>query len=156
MPRVVYGSTKTYTHNVGLSCCFRQWKATSHCNKLHGYALQVEVEFEALRLDERNWVVDFGGLKAFKHFLEATFDHTCVVAVDDPKIPEFEALDAKGIIDMIVLPAVGCEYFSTYIFSWLEQWLDSQPEYRGRARVLKVAVREHQGNSGYTRAANVI
>ena len=36
----VWRSTKTYGHEEGLSCCFRQWRAThSHCRLLHGYAL---------------------------------------------------------------------------------------------------------------------
>ena len=35
----MYQSTKTYGNDVGLSCTFRQWKADSHCNKLHGYSL---------------------------------------------------------------------------------------------------------------------
>ena len=43
-----YVSTKTYGHEVGLSCAFRQHKADSHCAKLHGYALSVKVEFEAM------------------------------------------------------------------------------------------------------------
>ncbi|SVB70610.1 uncharacterized protein METZ01_LOCUS223464, partial [marine metagenome] len=29
----MYQSTKTYGNEVGLSCCFRQWRADSHCNK---------------------------------------------------------------------------------------------------------------------------
>ena len=42
---------------------FRQWRADSHCKFLHGYSFEFEFEFGAHELDERNWVVDFGGLK---------------------------------------------------------------------------------------------
>ena len=58
-----FKSTKTYKSNKGFSCTFRQFKATSHCKYLHGYSLEINLEFEANTLDERNWVVDFGGLK---------------------------------------------------------------------------------------------
>ena len=69
-----YRSTKLFD---GFSCCFRQWKAKhSHCSFLHGYSLGFKLVFECESLDERNWVMDFGGLKDFKLFLEKTFDHT--------------------------------------------------------------------------------
>ena len=155
MPKLISGSSKTYTHSIGLSCCFRQWRATSHCNKLHGYALQVEVEFEG-ELDEKNWIVDFGGLKAFKQYLEFMFDHTTVVANDDPEHELFNALASKKMIALRIVPATGCEAFSKLIYSWLENWLDTDPQYKDRdINVSKVVVREHAGNSGYTRLADV-
>ena len=58
-----FESGKVYAHNTGHSCAFRQWKADSHCNLIHGYALQFELTFGSDKLDNRNWVVDFGGLK---------------------------------------------------------------------------------------------
>ena len=70
-----YYSTKTYGHNIGLSACFRQPNAHSHCKFLHGYSLQFKFTFSCDSLDERNWVVDFGGLKPLKAWLENTFDH---------------------------------------------------------------------------------
>ena len=56
-------STKTYGHNIGLSAVFRQLHADSHCRFLHGYSLQFKFTFGCDELDEKNWVVDFGGLK---------------------------------------------------------------------------------------------
>ncbi len=42
----IYRSTKMYDHNEGLSCCFRQWRATdSHCRLIHGYALAFKFVF---------------------------------------------------------------------------------------------------------------
>ena len=67
-----YESQKRFA---GYSTCFRQWRADSHCKFLHGYALEFKITF-AGELDQRNWVMDFGGLKDFKLFLEKTFDHT--------------------------------------------------------------------------------
>ena len=57
----VFRSTKTYGHEMGFSCAFRQHRADSHCRLVHGYALAFHFEFEATELDVRNWVVDFGG-----------------------------------------------------------------------------------------------
>jgi len=118
---------------------------------LHGYALQVEVKFEATSLDERNWVVDFGGLKQFKSWLEHMFDHTLLVAEDDPELALFKDMDDKEIVDLRTLPAVGCEAFSEVIYTWLSSWIARQLEYGDRVIVKEVVVREHAGNSGYTR-----
>lgn len=144
---IKYGSTKTYTHAQGLSACFRQWRAThSHCQYLHGYALQVELTFEAPELDERNWVVDFGGLKALKGWLEATFDHKTLVAKDDPKLPLFEVMDRENLLTMVVVDAVGCEAFAKMIFNWVNE--NIMPGFT-HAGLRRVEVREHGGNSAY-------
>ena len=76
---MTYKSTKTYGHELGLSCCFRQWRAESHCRLLHGYALSIRLVFEAEELDVRNWVVDFGSLKSLKQMFVDTFDHKLLV-----------------------------------------------------------------------------
>ena len=48
-----YVSTKTYDH-IG-PVAYRQWRAESHCNLIHGYALSFHFEFECDTLDARNW-----------------------------------------------------------------------------------------------------
>jgi 6-pyruvoyl-tetrahydropterin synthase len=148
---VTFRSTKTYGHEAGLSCAFRQWRADSHCHFLHGYALSFRIEFEADELDERNWVVDFGGLKDFKAWLAETFDHKTVVAADDPHLDWFHEAHERGLLDLIVLPAVGCERFAELVFRRAEEWLE-QRGLAPRCRVALVEVREHSGNSAVVRA----
>ncbi len=48
-----YISTKTYKQ-IG-PVAYRQWRADSHCNLIHGYALSFHFEFECDTLDARNW-----------------------------------------------------------------------------------------------------
>jgi 6-pyruvoyltetrahydropterin/6-carboxytetrahydropterin synthase len=55
--------TKSYPHELGLSCVFRQHRAESHCKLLHGYALAFTFVFGCTGTDENGWVFDFGGLK---------------------------------------------------------------------------------------------
>ncbi len=140
-----YRSTKTYTHETGLSCAFRQWRAESHCAYLHGYALAVKFEFGAMELDENGWVMDFGGLKWVKEFLQKYFDHKTIVALDDPELQSFKQLDMLGIADICYMKNVGCEAFAYFIFSEVEKWL----LYKHGVRVIlnSVEVREHGGNS---------
>ena len=78
-----YISTKTY-RQIG-PVAYRQWRADSHCRLIHGYALSFHFEFECDTLDARNWCMDFGGLKPLKALLEDWFDHTLLVAEDDPQ-----------------------------------------------------------------------
>lgn len=141
-----YRSTKTYGHEIGLSCCFRQHRAESHCRFLHGYALAVRLEFEATELDYRNWVVDFGSLKSLKGMLENTFDHKLVIAEDDPFLDEIAGLASFGAADVVVLPDVGCEKFAEYIAGATDTWLQSNG-YAPRVRLVSVEVKEHGANS---------
>lgn len=142
----MYRSSKTYGHEIGLSAAFRQWRAQSHCRLIHGYALSVHLEFEADELDERNWVVDFGSLKSFKAQLENTFDHKLLVAADDPMLIHLEELEDKGLAQIVVVPATGCEAFAEMIFEAADVWLEDNG-YKPRVRMHHVTVREHGANS---------
>lgn len=139
-------STKTYGHDLGLSACFRQWRAESHCNMLHGYALAIRLEFGATELDVRNWVVDFGSLKSLKGLLEDTFDHTLLVAEDDPQLGAFRTLENIGLARVVVVPSTGCEAFAKLIFECTEIWLKDNG-YAPRVDIVSVEVKEHGANS---------
>jgi 6-pyruvoyltetrahydropterin/6-carboxytetrahydropterin synthase len=161
---LVYESTKTYVHAIGLSCCFRQWRAESHCRFLHGYALEVKLTFVAKELDVRNWVVDFGSLKPLKGWLEDMFDHKLLIAEDDPCKDQLVALSVgpsrtvydrlnRGtdrVADVRVVPATGCEAFARFIFEYAEQWLIDNG-YAPRVSLEAVEVREHAANSAVCR-----
>ena len=109
-------SGKTYSHSTGHSCAFRQWKAKSHCNLIHGYALQFEFTFGGYELDESNWIVDFGGLKPLKEWLKHMFDHTYLVAEDDPELETFVDLAKKDLVDLRIVSHTGCERFAEMAF----------------------------------------
>lgn len=138
-------SGKTYTHATGHSCAFRQWRADSHCNLIHGYALQFEFEFGCDELDERNWAVDFGGLKELKTWLKEMFDHTYLVAEDDPEIETIFMLRDKGLVDVRVVKATGCERFAEMAFDKADEIVKDISNHR--CWVQRVTVREHEANS---------
>ena len=146
-----FQSTKLFD---GFSCVFRQWKATNtHCRFLHGYGVSFRVWFEG-DLDERNWVWDFGGMKRAKtkisglspkQWMDWMFDHTGIVAKDDPELPIFEDMDEKGIIQLRIVEATGAEKFAEFIFHKLNPFI--QEETNGRAKVAKVEFMEHGKNT---------
>ena len=143
---MTYKSTKTYGHDLGFSCAFRQWRADSHCRFVHGYALAFRFEFEADELDARNWVVDFGGLKPLKAMLEDTFDHKTVISEDDPHLEYFKQGHDMGVLDLVVVPAGGCEMFAELVYEVTEQWL-KDAGFSPRCRLVSVEVKEHGSNS---------
>ena len=140
-----YYSGKTYTHATGHSCAFTQWKADSHCNLIHGYSLQFEFTFAGNELDERNWIVDFGGLKPLKEWLKEMFDHTYLVSTDDPELATFQMLDEKNLIDLRMVGGTGCELFAEMAFDKADEIVKELTN--GRCWVQKVTVREHEANS---------
>jgi 6-pyruvoyltetrahydropterin/6-carboxytetrahydropterin synthase len=142
-----FRTIKRYGHERGFSCAFRQWKATdSQCSYIHGYSLGFTFTFEADELDERNWGVDFGQLDTLKDKLHDYFDHTTIVAQDDPELKWFEYAANANIIRVIVLPATGCERFAEFTFNLAKQWLKSEG-FAPRCRIVSVEVSEHGSNS---------
>jgi 6-pyruvoyltetrahydropterin/6-carboxytetrahydropterin synthase len=138
----------------GFSSCFRQWRAEgTHCRFLHGYAVSFRVTFEG-DLDERNWVFDFGGMKRAKNkiiglspaaYFSWLLDHTVLIAMDDPHLNIFKEMDQKGIIQLRIMPQVGCERLAEHLFEVINQFLFE--EYGGRVSATKVEVFEHERNS---------
>jgi 6-pyruvoyltetrahydropterin/6-carboxytetrahydropterin synthase len=145
---VAFFSTKTYGNDRGLSCCFRQWKAThSHCSLLHGYSLGFKFIFGANQLDKNNWVLDFGqaGFGPIKTWLHDTFDHTILIAQDDPKASVLKLLAESGIAKIRIIPAVGCEQTAKYVYDRATKIVDEATN--GRVWVESVECFEHDANS---------
>jgi 6-pyruvoyltetrahydropterin/6-carboxytetrahydropterin synthase len=148
-----FRSTKVFD---GYSCVFRQWRAEgTHCKFLHGYGVSFKVWFEG-ELDERNWVWDFGGMKRAKGtidgmnpkaWMDYMFDHTTIVAEDDPYLETFKQMNNEGIIQLRIIPAVGAEQFSNYLWVKLNTFI--QEETDSRVRVVQVEFREHEKNTAF-------
>lgn len=147
--KFLFTSTKTFDFNLGLSAAFRQWAAASHCRFVHGYSLRIRMEFSG-PLDKTNWVVDFGSMKSLKGTIEDSFDHKYLVAYNDPHIEYFREGHRLGVLDLVEVPATGCELFAAIIFEVTEQWL-KDAGYSPRVTLDMVEVSEHTGNSAIAR-----
>jgi 6-pyruvoyltetrahydropterin/6-carboxytetrahydropterin synthase len=129
------------------STAFRQWRADSHCKLIHGYRLQCKLWFTADHLDDKNWIYDFGGCKEIKKLLEKQYDHTTVVAADDPELDTFKLMSEKGMIDLRIVAekGVGIERTAEWVYETTNKFVTEQTN--NRVRVIKVEVWEHEGNS---------
>jgi 6-pyruvoyltetrahydropterin/6-carboxytetrahydropterin synthase len=147
-----FQSTKIFD---GFSTVFRQWQAEgTHCRFLHGYAIEFKVTFQG-QLDHRNWVWDFGGMKraktkidgmSAKEWMDYMFDHTVVLANDDPEKVFFENLDAKGVIQLRLMDGpVGAERFAEFIYNKLNAFVFE--ETGGRVSIARVEFFENKRNT---------
>ena len=139
-------STKRYGHEVGFSAVFRQPNAEhSHCHLLHGYSLAFTFTFGCKELDNKNWVVDFGGLKELKAWLEDSFDHKVVVDRKDPHLNTMIALESQGLAEVRVFDGVGAEKFAEHSWTFADALVRKMTD--DRCWCVKVEVAEHSSNS---------
>lgn len=163
-----YVSTKFYGPSEGLAVAYRQWRADRKsgkpvgaqysrdeipgCCAIHGYALSFYFEFESDNLDARNWVVDFGSLRPLKEFLKESFDHTMLVAQDDPHHAEFVRLHELGLAKMVEVEATGCEALAKFLLEYVNEIFlpEHYPNSKNQdIRCRKVEVRETPSNSAF-------
>ena len=111
--------------------------------------------------------MDFGGLKEFKAWADHMFDHTLVVAEDDPMLDFFkhmnEIVDIESknhlstlpyergaLCDLRIVPSVGCEMFAKMCYDKMAELLalgDMRYSINPTVRVKSVEVFEHGANS---------
>ena len=120
---------------------------------MHGYAVSFKVVFEG-ELDHKNWVWDFGGMKRAKNLIDGMqpkawmdymFDHTVVIAKDDPEALMFQSLSDLGVIQLREVEATGAEKFAEYVFNKLNKFV--QLETDGRVKISSVEFMENGNNS---------
>tara|TARA_B100000886_G_scaffold50071_1_gene30863 strand:- start:3684 stop:4115 length:432 start_codon:yes stop_codon:yes gene_type:complete len=137
----MYRITKNYGHDRGFSCAFRQWSANSHCKNIHGYSLGFKIVLESPTLDINNWVYDFGNFTFLDKWLKNNFDHTFLIAKDDPELDLLMTLNDRAA-RIIVLEKVSCESFAEMTFKYIEKELATE-----NVKVVSVEVSEHGSNA---------
>lgn len=146
-----YRSTKNYKE-IG-PVAYRQHRAESHCNKIHGYALSFRFIFECDTLDARNWCMDYGGLRPLKEKLEEWFDHTLLVAADDPMREHLLNLGKLGLAKITEVEKTGCEGIAEFLYWYVnEEFLPSYgKDVSDRVWCIQVEVRETESNMAMVR-----
>jgi len=161
----MYISTKTYGPSEGFAVAYRQWRADRKsgkpeglpysvdevpgCCAIHGYALSFHFEFACETLDARNWVVDFGSLRPLKEFLKQSFDHTFLVAQDDPHKDKIIELHKLGLCKMVEVEATGCEALSKFLFDYVNEIFLEDHYPNSDIKCVRVEVRETPSNMAY-------
>ena len=146
-----FQSTKRFDN---FSVALRQHKAQhSHCQLLHGYALEFKVWFSSIewieenQLDEMNWIVDYGifSRNGLKDWMNEMFDHTLIVEQDDPQLESFIFLQELGLAKLTIVSKIGAESMAKIVFDRFND-VFSKTE-GGRVKVTKVECFENSKNS---------
>lgn len=124
---------------------YRQWRDSGNCRLIHGYALTFYFEFESDKLDIRNWVADFGGLRPLKEQLEEWFDHKYLLASDDPFYEDIKRLGDLGLMEITEVEATGCEAIADFVYKYLNDGFLKEMGF-GDVWCSKVSVRETDKN----------
>ena len=145
---VSYKYTSTKEYHDSFPCAYRQWRADSHCNQIHGYSFTIKVYFGADTLDARNWCADYGGLKDLKAILEDQFDHTLLVAQDDPMREHLLELGRLKLAKITEVERTGCEGLADFLYEYINTIFlpNCGSEEAKRVWCCRVEVRETDSN----------
>lgn len=128
-----------------LPCCHRSWSRPDKRFFLHGYERQFDVEFACAEMDpETELVVDGRYLKEVRAALRAQFDHTTLIASDDPQRELFEQLADQGVVDLRIMACTGMEASAAWVFETVERIVSQATA--GRVWVSRVEAREDRNN----------
>lgn len=152
--------TKRYND---LPFAHRQPNHKGHCSQIHGHNWAFEFEFKATSLDECGFVVDFGGLKWLRAWIEERFDHTLVLNDTDPWL-KWLRLHLEDVTDpadgyegnsnvkpcchlakIVTLPDCSSEGIAKWLYEQVNPILEAT--FKGRVSLTRVQVIEDTRNS---------
>lgn len=129
-----------------LPCCHRSWAHQGKCAYLHGYERSFLIEFACLHLEPNtDFVVDFGDLKEVRRLLQRQFDHTTLVAENDPERELLTLLDQRGVIDLRIMTSTGMEGAARWVLHHADRVVRERTQ--DRVRVVWVEARESRKNA---------
>lgn len=114
----------------------RQPKHEGHCKYLHGHNWGFTFTFTSTHRDEKGFVLDFGGLKGFKKFLDEKFDHKMVFNSDDKEMRDLDP--CSQFLDITWVPDCSAEGLAEYLFNEMTNYLEEAYSEDVRSRGLKV------------------
>jgi 6-pyruvoyltetrahydropterin/6-carboxytetrahydropterin synthase len=126
-------------------CCHRSWAHPGKRFFLHGCERTFEVEFACAETEpSTGLVVDGSALNAVRTALRYQFDHTTLIAADDPQCDLFELLAKRGVIDLRIMDNTGMEGSAAWVFETAERIVGLATG--GRVWVSRIEARESRNN----------
>jgi 6-pyruvoyltetrahydropterin/6-carboxytetrahydropterin synthase len=129
----------------GLPCCQRVWTGTGKQAFLHGYERTFEIEFACAETEPGSGlVVNNECIKTIRAALRFQFDHTTLVAADDPQRDLFELMAINGVIDLRIMDNTGTQCCAAWVFDTAERIVG--PATQGRVWVSRIEARQSRNN----------
>lgn len=128
-----------------LPCCHRSWTNEGKRFFLHGYERTFEIEFACAQTEPgTDLVVGPDTLEEIREALRKQFDHTTLIAADDPERDLFELLAERGVIDLRIMDSTGMERSAAWVFDTVESIVVRATQ--GRVWVSQIKARESHSN----------
>ena len=128
-----------------LPCCHRSWANHGKRFFLHGYERTFEIEFACAQTEpDTGMVVDSSSVREIRIALRYQFDHTTLVAVDDPQRDLFELLAERGVIDLRIMDNTGMEGSAAWVFDTADRIVGLATG--GRVWVSRIKARESRNH----------
>lgn len=129
----------------GLPCCHRLWASAGRPSFLHGYERIFEIEFACAETEPANGlVVSESSLKQLRAALRYQFDHTTLIAANDPQRDMFELLAARDVIQLRIMDNTGMEGSAAWVFDTAERIVGLTTA--GRVWVSRIEARQSRNN----------
>ena len=123
----------------------RQPNHTGRCSRLHGHSWSITLTFASEQLDENGFVIDFGYLHFIQHWIEQHLDHATPGWEEDPKLNELKALEADGLIKLVLVPSASCEGIAQFLYHTFQPMVAEKT--KGRAHIRSIHLEEDTKNS---------
>jgi 6-pyruvoyltetrahydropterin/6-carboxytetrahydropterin synthase len=128
-----------------LPCCHRSWANQGRRVFLHGYERTFEIEFACAETEPgTGLVLDPATIKEVLAVLRRQFDHTTLIAIDDPDRDLFELLAERGAIDLRIMSNTGMHGSAAWVFDTVDSIVGRAT--RGRVWVSRIKARESDSN----------
>ena len=63
--------------------------------------------------------------KSPKEWMDYMFDHTFLVAEDDPYVQSFQKMDELGVAQVRIVPATGAERFAQFVYDKVGPFIET-------------------------------
>jgi len=136
--------TKNY-RDIPLS--HRQPLHQGKCSRLHGHSWSISITFEAEKLDENGFVVDFGELHFIEDWIDQHLDHGIVLSLEDPQKEILSDLQKLGLLSITWVPCPSCEGISQFLFDTFQPMVKEKTQ--GRAQIQSIRLEEDSKNSSF-------
>ncbi len=116
-----------------------------HCAHLHGHNWAITLTFACRETDSLGFVVDFGGLRFVRDWIDQHLDHACVLSENDPFLAEAREMETRGLFKLHVAPNCSCEGLARHFHAVFDAMIRRHTE--GRAWIASIEVAEDSRNS---------
>jgi len=99
-----------------LTCAFRHWRGDHRLASVHGYALAITLRVRTTRNEAGTaGLVDFSKFGPIKQLLQNQFDHTLIVANDDPEAATFVEFAERTGTRVRLMPSVALDGIAAWV-----------------------------------------